>query len=78
MTRVTGGGEAPALSEAGAVALLPAGSPTGAGNARVPLEDDVTLPLLLLWPAGLPSPAVHRLRAAMGTRPSGGVRPAAS
>ena len=33
------------------------------------IEDDISLPLLVLWPAGLPSPAVHRLRAGMGTRP---------
>jgi hypothetical protein len=28
----------------------------------------VTLPLVVLWPAGLPSPAVRRLREGMATR----------
>jgi hypothetical protein len=64
---ITGGEQAPPLTETGAVALVPAGGPVGAGDVRVALEDPPTLPLLLLWPAGLPSPAVHRLRAAMAT-----------
>jgi hypothetical protein len=33
--------------------------------AFVGLEDDVTLPLLVLWAAGVPPAAVARLRAAM-------------
>jgi DNA-binding transcriptional LysR family regulator len=65
---ITGGGEPPDLTETGAVALMPAGWPTGERNARVAIEDDVSLPLLVLWPAGLPSPAVERLRAGMGTK----------
>jgi DNA-binding transcriptional LysR family regulator len=67
--RVTGGGGAglPELAEAGAFALLPAGTPPGDGNVRVPLADDVTLPLLVLWPMGAPSPAVDRVRAGMAT-----------
>jgi hypothetical protein len=32
---------------------------------EVALEDDVTLPLVLLWRAGAPSAAVRRVRAAM-------------
>ena len=64
---VTGGGEPPDLAELGAVALVPAGWPPGARNATVPLADAVTLPLLLLWAAGLPSPAVHRLRAGLAS-----------
>ena len=66
---VSGGLEPPELRETGAVALMPRGWPTGEGNARLTIEDDISLPLLLLWPAGLPPPAVGRLRAAMGTRP---------
>jgi DNA-binding transcriptional LysR family regulator len=66
---VTGGGEPPDLTETGAVALMPAGWPSGERNARVAIEDDISLPLLVLWPSGLPSPAVHRLRAGMGTKP---------
>ena len=61
----TGSGGPPDLTESGAVALMPQGWPTGFNNARVAVEDDVTLPLLLLWPAGLPSPAVRRLREGM-------------
>lgn len=64
-SRVTGGGQPQDLTETGAVALMPAGWPAGEHNARVTIEDDISLPLLVLWPAGLPSPAVHRLRAAM-------------
>jgi DNA-binding transcriptional LysR family regulator len=66
---ITGAGEPPDLTETGAVALMPAGWPAGEHNARVEIEDDVSLPLLVLWPAGLPSPAVERLRAGMGTNP---------
>jgi DNA-binding transcriptional LysR family regulator len=64
--RSTGGSEPPHLTEAGAVALLPEGWPPGKQNVRVPVADDVALPLRVLWPAGLPTPAVNRLRAAMG------------
>jgi DNA-binding transcriptional LysR family regulator len=66
---ITGGGDPPDLTETGAVALVPAGWPTGEHNARVTIEDDISLPLLVLWPTGPPSPAVHRLRAGMGTKP---------
>jgi hypothetical protein len=64
---ITGGGEPPDLRETGAVALMPAGWPVGENNARTTIEDDISLPLLVLWPAGLPSPAVQRLQAGMGT-----------
>jgi DNA-binding transcriptional LysR family regulator len=69
-SHVTGGGEPPDLTETGTVALMPAGWPTGDHNARMTIEDDVSLPLLVLWPTGLPSPAVHRLREGMGTTSS--------
>jgi hypothetical protein len=64
---VTGGGQPPDL--AGAVALVPAGWPVGADDARVTIADDVSLPLLVLWSAGLPPAAVARLRAGLGTPP---------
>jgi DNA-binding transcriptional LysR family regulator len=64
-SRVTGGGDPPDLAASGAVALVPAGWPAGTGNVRVPLTGGVSLPLLVLWPTGLPSPAVRRLRAGM-------------
>jgi DNA-binding transcriptional LysR family regulator len=67
-SRITGGGDPPELTDTGAVALVPAGWPAGPRNARVTLTDDVSLPLLVLWPAGLPSPAVRRLRAGMASR----------
>ena len=65
--RVTGATGFPDLLETGAVALVPAGSPAGDGIVEVPLEDDVSLPLLVLWLAGPLSPAVRRLRAGMST-----------
>jgi hypothetical protein len=46
---------------------MPAGSPAGSGVAEVAVDDDLTLPLLVLWPAGAPGPAVARLRAGMAT-----------
>ena len=64
-SQITGGGEPLDLTESGAIALMPVGWPAGEHNARVTIEDDITLPLLVLWPAGLPPPAVHRLRATM-------------
>jgi DNA-binding transcriptional LysR family regulator len=66
-SHITGAGDPPDLTETGAVALMPAGWPAGEDNARMTIEDDISLPLLVLWPAGLPSPAVKRLRAGMGT-----------
>ena len=65
-SRITGGADAPELTDTGAVALVPAGWPAGR-NARVTVADEVSLPLLVLWPAGLPSPAVRRLRAGMAS-----------
>ena len=63
--RVLGGGRPHDLAAAGAVALAPAGWPTGEDNVRLAVEDEISLPLLVLWPAGLPSPAVERLRSGM-------------
>jgi DNA-binding transcriptional LysR family regulator len=61
-SRVTGGssilGEIPGTRTIG---LRPEGTELPPGIVAVPISD-LTLPLLLLWPAGLPSSAVHRLR----------------
>jgi DNA-binding transcriptional LysR family regulator len=65
--QVTGGTLPPDLAGAGAVALVPVGWPLGEANVEVPIEDDVSLPLLVLWPAGVPSAAVRRLRERMST-----------
>ena len=46
---------------------MPADWPAGEGVVRVPVADEVTLPLLVLWPAGAPTAAVARLRAGMAT-----------
>jgi DNA-binding transcriptional LysR family regulator len=47
-----------------AVALVPAATPAPAGVRCVPVRD-FAAPLWLLWPAGRPSAAVHRLAQAM-------------
>lgn len=49
-----------------AVTLVPAGSPRAPGVVHVALREAVTLPLLLAWPAGAASPAVARVREALG------------
>jgi DNA-binding transcriptional LysR family regulator len=67
--RVLGSEQPPDLTETDAVALMPAGSPTGEHNVRLPIDDEISLPLLVLWPAGRPPPAVERLRKAMATTP---------
>jgi DNA-binding transcriptional LysR family regulator len=63
--RILGGIETPELAETGAVALMPADWPIGGGAVRVAIEDDVSLPLLVLWPVGAPSAAVQRVRERM-------------
>lgn len=45
-SRVTGSGEPPDLAEAPAVALAPEGWPTGEGVVQIPVEEDLTLPLI--------------------------------
>jgi DNA-binding transcriptional LysR family regulator len=64
-SRVTGSTGLAELAERDAVALMPAGWPPADDVAQVALADDVTLPLLVLWPTGAPSAAVRRVRAGM-------------
>lgn len=66
--RVTGDPTLSELIELGAVALVPAGRPATAGIAQLGVSDDVTLPLLVLWPIGRASAAVRRTRERMSQR----------
>lgn len=50
------------LTENHTVALIPAGEQLPPGVVAVPFRESFTLPLLLTWPAGRPSPATERLR----------------
>lgn len=64
--RVTGGSALPGqVAEARAVALVPVGTPPAAGTVVLGLADAPTVPLLVVWPAGLPSAAVRRVREAL-------------
>ena len=66
--RVTGGAALPSqLAAHDAVALVAVGTPTPPDVVTLRL-DGVSVPLLLLWSAGRPSPAVARLQQAMGVR----------
>jgi hypothetical protein len=61
------------LGTTASIALRAVDSPPVSGVVEVALEDDVSLPLVLLWRAGAPSAAVRRVRAAMsGWRPDSG------
>ena len=65
--RITGGAALPSqLASHDAIAIVPVGTATPPDVATVALDDDIAMPLLLLWSAGLPSPAVARLRQTMG------------
>jgi DNA-binding transcriptional LysR family regulator len=64
-SRVTGSIALTELAALDAVALMPVGHPPFDGIAQVELADDVTLPLLVLWPTGAPSAAVRRVREGM-------------
>ncbi len=61
--RVTGGVIASELADTDTVALLPEGWPPTEGITQLTLTDDLTLPLLILWPAGTCPPVVDRIRA---------------
>lgn len=64
------------LADLGAVALAQQSAPLDERVVEVALADGVTLPLLVLWPAGGRSAAVERLRAAAAQRrPGPSVRP---
>ena len=65
--RVTGDPTLPELAELGAVALAPAGWRATSAVVQLAVEDDVSLPLTMLWPAGAPSAAVRRVRAGMAS-----------
>jgi DNA-binding transcriptional LysR family regulator len=69
-SRITGTGSLPELAELGAVAVVPADWSSRGGVALLPVREDLTLPLLLLWPAGAPSPAVRRVRQGMSSDPT--------
>jgi DNA-binding transcriptional LysR family regulator len=64
-SRVTGSTGLAELADRDAVALMPAGWPPADDVAQVALAEDVTLPLLVLWPTGAPSAAVRRVREGM-------------
>jgi DNA-binding transcriptional LysR family regulator len=64
-SRVTGAAGLSELTDLDAVALVPERWPRGEGVLEVSLQDEVTLPLLVLWPTGAPAPAVRRVRAGM-------------
>jgi DNA-binding transcriptional LysR family regulator len=66
---VTGATDLSELARSDAVALMPDGWPEHDGIVQLTVEDDVSLPLLVLWPVGAPSPAVRRVRERMSTPP---------
>jgi DNA-binding transcriptional LysR family regulator len=64
-SRITG---TPAFSELAArraVALVPAGLAAADDLVQLPIRQDVSLPLLVLWATGAPPAAVERLRTGM-------------
>jgi hypothetical protein len=65
--RVTGAMSFDELGSTGSVALRAVDATPVPGLVEIPIEDDVTLPLVLLWRAGAPSAAVRRVRAAMSS-----------
>jgi DNA-binding transcriptional LysR family regulator len=64
---VTGATDLSELARSDAVALMPDGWPDHDGIVQLTVEDDVSLPLLVLWRAGAPAPAVRRVRERMST-----------
>jgi DNA-binding transcriptional LysR family regulator len=65
--RVTGGVgiSLTELPGGGAVSLMPAGTPAPEGVVALAIEGGFALPLVVLWPAGRPSPAVPALLEAL-------------
>jgi DNA-binding transcriptional LysR family regulator len=68
--RVTGSATLGELVELGAVALVPAGWPPAEGIAQLAISDEITLPLVVLWPIGRASAAVRRTREGMADQRS--------
>lgn len=67
--RVAGGAQLlTELDGMDAISAMPAGTQSPAGVRRAIIAG-FTMPLLLLWPAGRPSPAVAQLREQLGNRP---------
>jgi DNA-binding transcriptional LysR family regulator len=66
-SRVTGAPSLTELAALGAVAIRPEGFIPPPDVVEVPLAGDVTLPLLVLWPAGPQPAAVSRLRAGLAS-----------
>jgi DNA-binding transcriptional LysR family regulator len=67
--RVSGmGGTLADLADLGAIAIAQQCAPLDERIVEVPLAGGVTLPLVVLWPAGVRSAAVERLRAAARRR----------
>lgn len=66
-SRITGIPAFTELAARRAVALVPAGSPAADDLVQLPIREDVTLPLLVLWATGAPPAAVERIRAGMTT-----------
>lgn len=67
VSRFTGAGAPSELADLEAVTLVPAGLPPDEGTVEVAIEaeEEVTLPLLVIWPVGPEPAAVRRVRAAM-------------
>jgi DNA-binding transcriptional LysR family regulator len=55
----------PTLDPPDAVAIIAVGAPAGDDSVDLETDDDLTLPLVVLWPAGTPTAAVARIREAM-------------
>ena len=64
-SRVIGTQDLSELSELDAIAVVPLGWPSTDGVVLVEIEDEISLPLLALWPAGTRSLAVERIRQRM-------------
>lgn len=63
--RVTGTGGLMDLAPEGAVAIVPEGWPARDGVELLAVREDLTLPLVVLWPVGAEPAAVRRLRAGL-------------
>ncbi len=61
-SRITGSPYLAELARLNAIALVPQSEHPGDGAVEVALEDEVSLPLLVLWPVGGAAAAVERVR----------------